>query len=161
MTFKVFISSNLKDEKIIHEMKETFSNHDIETIILSEQISMGEPISEQINQLIDKSDCIIIIIGKNGDNTKTQSLLALEMGLAIGKKKVILPLVEKDVDIPILLQDKKYIIYDRDNPRLTFEKVSQALKDLKIEKDKRNLIGGIILLGLGLIILDALGSKEE
>ena len=43
---------------------------------------------------------------------------------------------------------------------MSYEQAAKYLEGLKIEKERRNALGGLFLLGLGLLILAALASGD-
>jgi len=173
MTFKVFISSSMKDMRIVEELKETLERYGIEPILptdiiiekVMERHLFGDGIERRetrtmpwianIQQQIHKSDCILVIVGMGG---RRSEFVDLEIGMATALNKLVVPIVEEGAKIPRTLVDRQFILIDRNQPKLSYERAAQYLNRLKIEKERRNAIGGLLLLGLGLLLLNALSG---
>ena len=157
MVFNVFISSSVRDFKIIEELKSTLKRYGITVISPLSVTSYGQQIYEQIKSQIQMSDCFLAIIGIGGERSNS---LNFEMGIATALNKPIIPIVEKNAILPSDLRSRKYIILDKDNPRVTYEQAAEYVGKLKIEKEQRNSIGGLITLGLGLLLLGAIFGSD-
>ena len=168
MTFKVFISSSLEDIHLVNELKETLERYGILPILPMEMAELKqyiegarpyrpskEDLTPMIMQQIQTSDCVLVIVGRGG---KRSEFVDFETGVATAQNKLIIPIVEEGAEIPKTLANKEYILIDRNQPRLSYERAAQYLNKLKIEKERRNAIGGLLLLGLGFLLLAALVS---
>ena len=162
MTFKVFISSSMEDIHIVNELKETLERYGIETILPSEyEIELmppALPLADMIKRQIQISDCVLVIIGRGGRRSES---VGYELGIATAMNRLVIPIVEEGSEIPPILINRQYILIDRNQPRLSYENAAQYLKRLKIEKERKNAIGGLVLLGLGLLLLGALASEDS
>lgn len=156
MTFRVFISSSMKDMEIVNELREMLVRYGIEASVPWE-IPAGTQVADKISEEIQKSDCVLLIIGKGGGRSAN---VDFEIGIATALKKLIIPLVEQGSEIPKSLLNREYVSIDRNQPKLSYERAAQYLRSLKVEKEKRNAIGGLLLLGLGLLLLAALTSGD-
>jgi nucleoside 2-deoxyribosyltransferase len=156
MTFKVFISSSVRDMQIVRELKEILERYGIIPVLPSEVI-LPMPIARVINQQIQTSDCVLVIVGRGGERSETVNF---ELGVATALNKPVIPIVEEGSEIPENLINKEYILMDRNRPKLSYERAAQYLSRLKVEKETRNAIGGLLLLGLGLLLLSALASSD-
>lgn len=74
--------------------------------------------------------------------------------------KPVIPIVEEGSEIPTFLEGKEYILVNSDQPKLSYQRAADYLNKLKLEKETRNAIGGVLLLGLGLLLLGALFSSD-
>jgi nucleoside 2-deoxyribosyltransferase len=155
MTFKVFISSSVSDIHIVNELKRTLERYGVQPIMPSEveeyrgraffggEIRSPPSITDKIKQLIRISDCVLVIIGRGGGQS---THVGFEIGVASALDKLIIPIVEEGSEIPKNLVDREYILIDRNRPKLSYERAAQYLNRLEIEKQKRNNIGGLLLL---------------
>lgn len=171
MAYKVFISSSLKDMQAVNELKGSLTRYGIESILPSEPdivppspwFAKSPPIPFPVSQTdlvkkqIQDSDCVLVVIGRDGSRSES---VDFEIGVAMGSGRLIIPLIEEGANIPRTLSDKQYILIDRNQPRLSYERAAQYLNQLKIEKEKRNAAAGLLLLGLGLFLLAALASSD-
>ncbi|MGD0994944.1 MAG: toll/interleukin-1 receptor domain-containing protein [Candidatus Bathyarchaeia archaeon] len=157
MTFKVFISSSVLDSTVANELKNNLERYGIISVLSPNNEAMSLPYEQFVRNQIQTSDCLLAIMGKGGSRLENVNY---ELGMAVALNKIVLPFVEKGSNIPQFLAQKAFIVFDRDNPRLSYERTAQYLNQLKIEKEKRDSIGGLLLLGLGIILLGALASSE-
>ena len=156
MTFKVFISSSMQNMYVVNEFINVLYKYGIETIVPWE-ISISEEYEKTIYQLILSSDCVLVIIGlRSGylDNVNYEVELARKLF------KPIIPIVESGAYIPDSLKNNEYILIDRAQPKLSYENAAKYINSLKIQKEKRSGLGGLLLLGIGLVLLAALTSEE-
>jgi len=110
-------------------------------------------VSVDLRQHIQNSDCVLIIVGRGvGRSINTEVKLASLYG------KLLIPIVEEGAEIPRSLAHRECIVVDKNQPRLSYERAAQYLNKLKIEKERRNSIGGLLLLGIGVLLLAALVS---
>lgn len=156
MTFKVFISSSVRDIGIVEELRETLERYGI-TSITSREIPINVPIEQYLRHQIHNSDCFLAIIGRGGSQSENVNF---ELGIATSLNRPVIPVVEEGSVIPQNLANRQYILINRDQPRLSYENAAKYLKKLEVEKETRNAIGGLILLGLGLLLLGALFSSD-
>ena len=172
MTFKVFISSSMEDMHIVDELRKTLERYGIQPVLSPEEMHAREtpdfyllrkiPPSEiglipDIKHQIQNSDCILVIIGRGGRRFEN---VDFEIGIATALNKLVIPIVEEGSEIPKSLANREYILIDRNRPKLSYERAAQYLNRLKLEKERRNAIGGLVLLGLGLLLLGALVSGD-
>lgn len=156
MTFSVYIISSLKDVDTVYELERVLNQYGIQ-VLTGPIVKPGAGLEESIKTTIMNSDCTLVMIGKEG---RPSNNVNYEIGLAMGLGKLVIPIVEKGSEIPRNLADKQYIIIDKEYPKLSYEGAAQYLNKLKIEKESRSTIGGLILLGIGLLILGAIASGD-
>lgn len=120
-------------------------------------IRLGDPIVDKTKHQIETSDCTLVIVGRGGSRSES---VDLEVGMATRLNKLIIPIVEEGAQIPRSLTTRRCILIDRNQPELSYERAAQYISSLKIEKERRNAIGGLVLVGLGLLFLAALASED-
>ena len=155
--FRVFISSSINDMYIVNELTNILNKYGIETSV-PWNLPTNIEYTRAIYQQIYNSDCILVIISLS---TGYYENVNYEIKTAKSLSKTIIPLIEYGAYIPNNLRDKDYILIDRMQPRLSYENAAKYLHSLKIQKERKNGIGGLILLGLGLLLLAALSSEEN
>lgn len=154
MPFKVFISASVRDEAIVEELKSTLQKYGITATSINE-MPLNINIEQYLRNQIIVSDCFLAIIGTNMGQSRN---VDFEMGMAASLNKPIVPIVEEGAEIPKNIVNRGYILLDKNNPRLSYERAAEYLSQLKLEQEKRNSIGGLVLLGLGILLLGALAS---
>jgi len=114
-------------------------------------------LEDQARQAIDRSDCVLAII-----TASTGTAVQKELSYALGKNKLIIPIVEEGVP--------EHFFWNKFNPVFRFSRwdanpgkvegeVSAFLARQKKDKDLRQGIGAIVAIGLGLLALAALSKK--
>ena len=174
MNFRVFISSNTKDRKIVDQLNETLLRYGIESLsslgdmrtltdggdsefARARIYDLSYRIPNETEQKIKSSDCMLTIVSRSGDQTCS---VDYETTVATNLGKTVIPIIEEGADIPKSLQGKQCILIDRNQPRLSYERAAQYVNRLRIEKDTKNTIGGLILLGIGFLLVAAIASKD-
>lgn len=158
MTFKVFVSASVDDIHIVNELIKILKRYGFD-IAIPQETMLTEPIllADMIKQQIKTSDCVLAIMGKGGSWSTN---VAFEIGMATALQKLVIPIVEEGTKIPTSLRQTECIVIDKNQPRISYERAARYLNKLKIEKEKRSTVGGLLLLGLGLLLLDALSSGD-
>ena len=157
MTYNVFISSSMDDMHLVQELRKMLEQYGIHAVIPVEEAITTTAFTEKIKQLIQSSDCVLVIIGKGGRRSRN---VDFEVGIATAQNKLIIPLIEEGAEKPNILLNKMYIVIDKNKPQLSYESAAKYLSKQKIEKENRDTLGGLLLLGLGILILGALLSGD-
>ena len=155
MAFKVFISHSTRDKGLVDMLRAVLERIGIQTVVAEDVAQPGERLTWKIQKLLDDSDCVVVLLTRHG--TRSQ-WVQNEVGLALGKEKPIVPLVEKGVQVGGILHDLEYIEFDRQNPDSAISKTASFLQKLAAKKSQEENL----LLGLGglLIFLLLLGRAE-
>ena len=156
--FHVFITSSGPSDLITQDLKRTFSRYGITTVISTELFSPGVNYQELITYQVKQCDCILAVIENSGVMRKT---IDYELSMAISLNKIVVPFIERGASIPSSIGQKPFIIFDRMNPKQSYDHVGLYLNKLKMEKENKNSLGAILLLGLGIILLGALASSDK
>jgi hypothetical protein len=156
LTFKVFISASILDFAIVEELRKTLGKYGIESVT-SKDIPRVKSITQFLSQQIGDCDCFLAIIGIGGTQLNNVNY---EISLAISQNKPIIPIAEEGALIPQIIANRQYIVMDRKQPLLSYEHAATYLHELKIKKEQKNAIGGLVLLGLGLLLLGAIVSSD-
>jgi len=116
---KIFLSHSTKDRSIVNQICEFLSSNQIETYIAEDEPEPGRRLDEKIHQHILEASFFLVVLTKNGDRSK---LVREEIGIAIGLKKNIIPIVENGTKIESLLEGREYIPLDPEKPEEAIEK---------------------------------------
>ena len=155
MAFKVFISHSTSDKDLVDLLRAVLERIGIQTIVAMDELQPGNRLTSKVEKLMDESDCVVVLMTRHG--TRSQ-WVQNEVGIAVGKEKPIVPLVEKGVQVGGILHDLEYIEFDRQNPNSAIVKTASFLQKLAAKKSQEENL----LLGLGglLIFLLLLGRAE-
>lgn len=91
MAYKVFISHSCRDRGLVMSLANLLSRFGVEVTVAEWYLSPGEPIGKKVFEQIDESDCVVVLLTRNGIRS---SWVQQEIGHAM-KKKPVIPIVEK------------------------------------------------------------------
>lgn len=108
-----------------------------------------------VRAAIDRADCVLAII-----TSRTGAKVRDELSYALQTRKLIVPLVERSVAQPAFFKSLPRIFYFTQNepPGRLESEVLAFLKEQQLSKEKRQALGAVIAVGLGLLVLSALNQ---
>lgn len=115
----------------------------------------GGPLPRPVRAAIDRADCVLVIV-----TARTGTKVRDELSYALQRSKVIIPLVERSVALPALFNSLPKVFYfnQGEPPGRLESEVLAFLKEQQISKDKRQALGAVIAVGLGLLVMAALNQ---
>jgi nucleoside 2-deoxyribosyltransferase len=165
MAFKVFLSysTDPQEHAIVWRLQTLAAAHGI-AVFVPQRSGFTFPssrrdalvLSEQVQHAIDQADCVLAII-----TTSAGRAVEKELNYALGKSKLIIPIVEQGVGNDSFLRKFNPIFrFNRwDEPGRIETEVVSFLKQQKMAKDNRQAVGALVAIGMGLLALAGL-SKE-
>jgi len=123
------------------------SEFGVEVLVADWYLVPGQPLDQKVFRQIDDSDCIVVLLTRDGVRS---TWVQHEVGYALAKPKLILPLVEKGTEQKDLgaLAGKDYIEYDPYRYDAALITASSYVKSLKLKKEeqaKALLVAGGVL----------------
>lgn len=158
MAYRVFISHSTRDRGLVMTLSNLLTRLGVEVFVAEWYLSPGERIDKKVFSQIEKADCIVVLLTRNGIRS---NWVQQEVGYAIKSGKILIPLAEKGIESRDLaaLQGREYIEYDPLQPQRALIKTSTYVKSLKLKKEEREktllIAGGI----LALLLLLSGGEK--
>lgn len=150
---KVFLSHSHKDLELAKNIKE-FLKLKCEIYIASEDYQLGQPLPQKIEKNIKSSSYLIVLITRDGAES---DWVNQEIGIAKGCKIPIIPIVEKGIKPPAILEGLEYLQLDRRNPEDAIKKLFEFLGKKSEEKTFSNILTLAFLL-IGIFLLSAEGK---
>jgi nucleoside 2-deoxyribosyltransferase len=166
MAFKVFLSySTDPEEHAIAWRLQTLAATDGIQLFVPPRPGLAPPagrknapvLANQVRLAIDQSDCVLAII-----TSATGPAVEKELNYALGKAKLIIPLVEQSCARQPFLQNFARIFpFSRldENAGAVETQVLEFLKQQKLAKENRQALGAIIAIGMGLLLLSGLAKE--
>lgn len=158
MAFKVFISHSIEDMGLVYELDRLLKINEMEPYVAVWYAEPGKPLWQKVKEAIKACDCFLVILSKYGVRSPWVNQ---ELVIADESGKLIIPMAETGVKLQGLLEGKEYIPFDRDDPWGAMNTAVRYLQSLKIEKERRDAIGAVILVFLGLLALDQWQKKQK
>ncbi len=154
MAYQVFISHSTRDQGLVVAFANLLAKFGLEVFVAEWYLTPGEPLDAKISTMIEKADCVVALLTKNGIRS---DWVQQEIGIALKTGKPLIPLVEKGTSRQDLaaLQGREYIEYDPLQPQQALAQTSTYVKSLKLRKEEREktllVAGGILALLLFLL----------
>jgi nucleoside 2-deoxyribosyltransferase len=160
MPFKVFLSYGMDQEAQVTawRLQTLGTSHGIHVFVPQRNgphfpsSGRGKVAAAAVQQAINESDCVLAIVtGRSGPSVET------ELNYALQKRKLIIPIVQKGaVSESFLARFPQVFEFSPwQDPGKLESAVMEFLKRQKLDKEKRQAIGALILVGLGLFLLAA------
>jgi len=158
MAYKVFISHSTRDQGLVIYLANLLNKFGVETVVAEWYLTPGEPLDKKVFDRIDKSDCVVALLTRNGIRS---NWVQQEIGFSLKQDKPVIPIVEKGIDLKDLaaLQGKEYIEYNQYQYQEALIKLSTYVKSLKLKKEDKEK--ALIVLGglLAFVLLISGGGK--
>jgi TIR domain len=148
MAYKVFISHSTSDIGLVTTLAHSLQKLEVDVFVADWYLSPGESLEKKIVDEIQRADCVIVLLTKNGIRS---NWVHQEIGCSLQYKRPLIPLVERGIDSNQLaaLQGREYIEYDPYQPQLALDKLSPYVKSLKLKKEEQEkamlVVGGLLL----------------
>jgi len=159
MAFKVFISysGNDDEQSVVWRLQTLAAAQGIQAYVPKRtggsQASRPLRLIERV--AIDDADIVVAIITSRIDRAVEN-----ELAYALGLKKVIVPIVYQDVELPPLFQNFRVFRFSPFTPPGILEtQIVEYLKEQKLGKERLQAAGAIIAVGLGLLLLSAVAKE--
>jgi hypothetical protein len=160
MAFRVFLSYSLDptEQALAWRLQTLAAAHGIEMYVPQRASSIpsqaAPPVA--IRNAIDKSDCILAII-----TAKANLSVQKELKYAFDSGRLVIPIVHSEVVDNRLLAPfpRVFVFWPWDNPGKVEGEVLEFLKQQHQSKEKRQAIGALVAVGVGLLLLSSLSEK--
>jgi predicted nucleotide-binding protein len=122
---QVFISYGHHDQEWVRQFVEELTREGINVWLGEEEIALGEPIADKLEEALRSSETLILIFDPESVHS---SNLFFELGAALGAGKRVIAIVDKDVpakDLPAPIRMRRYLL--KEKPEETARDVAKAL----------------------------------
>jgi hypothetical protein len=158
MAFRVFLSYSLDPAEmaLAWRLQTLAAAHGIEMYVPQYGNGTPGPAAAIVQEAIDRADCVMAII-----TTAVSQMVQNELGYALERKKLVIPIVRTDLaGHPLLAGFPQVFTFSPwDNPGAVETQIVEFLKDKQLTKDKQQTIGALAALGLGLLVLFSLNKE--
>ncbi len=119
---RVFLSYPMAAQEQATKIGDAFKKAGIRVWIASEQVEVGENISEAIKKAINQADAFLILL-----TDRESSWANHELEIAKQKNKKIVPIALENAQIPSALQDIRYISFDEGDEKALTQIVASVV----------------------------------
>jgi hypothetical protein len=162
MPYSVFISHSTKDRGLVISLANLLQKFGVQTHVAEWYLTPGEPLAKKVSALIESADCVVVLLTREGARS---SWVQQEIGVAVGRKKVVVPVVEKGTDQRNLgaLQGIEYIEYDPHQPEQALDRLASHVNRLKLNQDgeEQKEKARLVLAGLMAFLLLLSGARDD
>lgn len=150
MAYKVFISHSTSDRGLIIYLANLLNRFGVEPVVAEWYLTPGEPLDKKVFDQIDKSDCVVALLTRNGIRS---NWVQQEIGYSLKQDKTVIPIVERGVKDLAALEGKEYIEYDPYKYQEALIKLSTFVKSLRLKKEEKEKALLVLLALLVLVLL--------
>jgi hypothetical protein len=159
MAFKVFLTYSLdpSEQALAWRLQTLAASHGIEMYVPRKGRGVAPlPGALSIQGAIDRSDCVLAII-----TARVDASVQAELKYASQKNKLVIPIVQSNfASHPLLAKFPRVFTFSAsDDPGKLESEIMEFLKAQQLDKEKRQAIGALVAVGLGLLLLQALSEK--
>jgi len=163
MGFRGFLShsTDASEQVIVWRPQTLAAAHGIELVVPPRpglELPSGRRVvpSTGIRSAIEHSEFVLAII-----TARTSRFVEQELNYALGKRKLIIPIVETGVRNGAFLRNfpKVFWFSHHDAPGKVETEIVGFLKTQKVAKEQRQAIAALVGIGLGLLLLSALPTE--
>ncbi len=169
MAYSIFLSHSFKDQGIVAEIQSHFQQSEIRLYVAEIDRQYGKVLPAKIKKAIDDSDAVLAIVTKQANESPSVNQ---EVGYAIGKEKLIVPVIEEGAKVGVLLQGLEFVEFSLTRIQDVFTDVGKYFGRLAAKKEEqsksRKVKDALVFLGIalgavalvGLIIYEVAKSKK-
>jgi hypothetical protein len=125
----IFLSHNSNDKPFVRKLANRLSQAGVVIWLDEVNLTIGDSIIDKISEAIDNVEFVAAVISKASVNSpwvKKELNLAMTKEIA-GKKKIILPILIDDCELPNALRDKLYADFRKHRSKKSFEEQCKRL----------------------------------
>ena len=136
VSFEVFLSYSIgqSDLPLVANLQEQANAAGVTLYLADRDVRPGTNLSTKIEMAISRAEVVVALLTEKGVDSKWVNQ---EIGYALAKQKVVVPLVEEGVDVPGMLVGREYVGFRRDRFSEALERVTRYLEHLKSKVDER------------------------
>lgn len=133
MSYKIFFSHSYQDKNWVEWIAQNLQGLGIEVYMFEYDVQPGRYIPDKLKEAIDDSDAFLVLVTTS---SQASGFVNQEIGYAEKAEKLIVPLVEKGVDLHKLgmLEGREYVPFDRWNPDQTYLTLANFFSKKKNQK---------------------------
>jgi nucleoside 2-deoxyribosyltransferase len=150
----IFFSHSNRDRKWCEWLAADADAIGVTAYLAEHDQNAGKQLAEKVKRNIDKCKALVVLLT---DNSVSSSYVQQEIGYAIAKRKLVIPLVQPGIakgDLA-MLEGLEYIEFDFQNPRPAKDGLATELQRLAERQRKQGELETLIAVGLciGVLVL--------
>jgi hypothetical protein len=126
--FDVFISHSYKDSQWARRLAQELEDRRVSVWLAEDQIRPGEEWGRKVREGLHESSSIVFLVGAGASKSNA---LGLELGMALGEEKPIIPIVDENIpleDIPGPIRRRQSL--KKRDPKVVADEIAEALATL-------------------------------
>jgi hypothetical protein len=152
MPVSIFFSHSNSDRQWCEWLAADTVGLGIDAYLAEHDQNAGKPLAERVKRNIDKCKALVVLLTHRSISS---SYVQQEIGYAMGKGKLVIPLVQPGIPVSDLamLGGLEYIEFDFHNPRPAKEGLAAELRQLAVRQRKQGELETLIAVGLCIGVL--------
>jgi len=152
LPYTVFLSHSMapEDQPIIQSIFDNIHAVGAQCYMAERDWMFGHSLGEKLEARLTASDCLVAVLTKGGSGSP---YVNQEIGMANALKKLVIPVVEKGVDLRGFQVGVEWLELDRANPQEFLTKLNPYIVRLAAAKEKSNIIAWSLLAGFAALAL--------
>ena len=161
MAYQLFVSHSFRDQSLLEALRSSFKQPGIDLYVAESDPRYGSPLSEKIEQAINSSDALLVILTRDGSNSSS-----VNQEIGYGKKagKLIIALVEEGVNPGVFLQGIEQLRFSLDRLTDALNRVVDYVEGKAKKKDSDDtfwFVLGLAAVAIIGIVVFALAARKK
>ncbi len=155
MAYRIFLSHSFSDETTVKEIEQSINQPEFSLYVAEADRRYGESLPSKIEAEIDGCDAVLVLITRqNGESASVNQ----EVGYALGRSKLVVPLVEEGAKTGVLLQGLEFVAFSLNKLQEALGNINEYFGKLASDKKAKGKARDILLgIGVALAILAVIG----
>jgi len=133
--FKVFLAHSSKNMDMVFSLVDMLRSAKVDVYVAELNPEPGEYIDAKIKRNLQQSNALLALLTKEGVNS---DWVWREIRHAIENDIMVIPLIEKGIEIPPILKDIDCLIFERENYMAAYQTIDERI--IKLNKRKQKMI---------------------
>ncbi len=130
MAIRIFLSHSSRDRQWIQSIRSQADAVGVDVYLFDEDLHPGENTALKLQRALEQCQALLVLITAN---SVLSPYVNQEIGLALGRRMPVIPLVETTVtpDRLAMLQGVDYIPFDRDDVQAALTQLTRTLREIE------------------------------
>ncbi|MBI4917349.1 MAG: toll/interleukin-1 receptor domain-containing protein [Acidobacteria bacterium] len=160
---KVFISFSGSDRALVNYLEKiTRAIAGVAVYRFDHDVQPGVRIAEKVKRAIRSAHVVVVLLTRSA---RKSAWVQQEIGIAEQAGRVIVPIVERGVDAPGVLEGREYVELDAADPAGAFRRAAKYLAKLetrlqaKRASDRKAAVAALALIGGAIVAIGAASKR--
>ena len=129
--YKVFLTHSSKNMEMVISLHDMLKSANVEVYVAEFTPEPGEDLNNKIKQHLEHSDAVLLLLT---DESIRSDWVWREIRYALQSKIMVVPLIEKRIEIPSLLKDIDCLFFDKEDYLPAYQVIHKRIASLNERK---------------------------